>query len=47
MMGFKVEDLNVPVIKSTNGIIAIEATCKRGRRVHKVRPLHGRMSHGA
>lgn len=28
MMGFKVEDLNVPVIKSTNGIIAIEATVK-------------------
>ena len=28
MMGFKVENLNVPVIKSTNGIIAIEATVK-------------------
>ncbi len=29
MMGFKVENLNVPVLKSTNGIIAIEATVKK------------------
>ncbi|MGL4607048.1 MAG: electron transport complex subunit RsxC [Eubacteriaceae bacterium] len=28
MMGFKVENLNVPVLKCSNGIIAVETTCK-------------------
>ena len=47
MMGAPINDTNVPIIKGSNGIIAIAADHTEEKRVHQVRPMRRRLSYGA